>query len=58
MQKGSLIRSSRRRVPLEGISLRTKKKASQNRYRDARYSERRIGGIEVDCSIAERHQYQ
>jgi len=63
MKKGSLILSPRRSrarclgVPMERILLRTKEKASQNRYRDARYSQRRISGIEVDRGVTERHQY-
>src|SRR5437016_4329948 len=56
----SFFASSRSRclgVPLERILLWTKEKASQNRYRDARYSQRRISRTEVDRGSADRHQY-
>ena len=33
--------------------LRTNEKASQNRYRDAQYPQKRISSTEVDCGFAE-----
>jgi len=56
----SFFASSRSRclgVSLERILLWTKEKTSQNRYRDARYSQRRISRTEVDRGSADRHQY-